>query len=334
MTWKTALTRAITAEVAAEQAATQAEGERRRTWWDTTWALAAVPRAEWSEAQMEYVKRTNHSKSTADMRRRTGTRLSETALACGLPQPRFAMKVTDWIGKDGDEAKVKEAVKLLADAEKGEQSLREFSQALTGKPWTNAPENLTEADEDAVIKKVARERPAAIGKQAANPKVAATIVEDKDANKGVIQAQSRRTRRLVNKRREAVAAAGADTKGEVNDAVTAGPGLGAMDNTVGYGRVRRGQSEMVSAWIECIREQSLNALDKHMLVADQAALERHVAERRVYVEAIAEGIDPDVALAEHRREYEEQFQRDLDEAESGTTLDDVDDIERFANEGS
>ena len=47
--------------------------------------------------------------------------------------------------------------------------------------------------------------------------MAAEIVDDKQSNKAVIQQQSRRTQRLVNKRRQAVAAAGADVKGEVNE---------------------------------------------------------------------------------------------------------------------
>lgn len=332
MTWRQALTRAINAEVAAEKAATQAEDERRRTWWATTWALAAVPRAEWNEAQDEYVKRTGHNKSTADHRRTVGTRLIETALGSSLPQPRFAQAAANWIGAKADEAKTQEAIKLLADAERNEQSLREFNQALTGKPWTTAPENLTEADEDAVIEKVARTRPKAVAAQAAKPKVAAEIVEDKAATKAVIQQQSARTQRLVKKRREAVAAAGADVKGEMADAVNAG--LGAMDNTPVYNRLNSHQGQMNTAWMEGIREQSFNALDRHMLASDQAALERHVAERRVFVEADAEGRSPWEAVAEHRKERWEQFHRDADEAEVGTNIDaGLDEIERFANEG-
>lgn len=173
--WKQALTRAITAEIAAEEAASSAEGERRRTWWATTWALAAVPRAEWGEAQAEYVKRTNHSKVYGDNRRRTGTRLPQTMLAHGLPTPRFAEAAANWIGKDGDEDKVKEAIKLLAQAEKDGMSLREFNQSLTGKPWTTTPENLTEQDEDEIVERVASKRPEVIARQAENEKVAREV---------------------------------------------------------------------------------------------------------------------------------------------------------------
>ena len=118
------------------------------------------------------MRRTEHTKGTANNRRLVGGRLTEVHLGVNLPQPRFAREAADWIGKDGDEAKVMEAVALLADAEKGEQSLREFRQALTGRPWTNGPENLTSADEDAIVAKVVRERPAAVAEVVAKDPVA------------------------------------------------------------------------------------------------------------------------------------------------------------------
>jgi hypothetical protein len=158
MAWKTRLTAAIRAEVAADKAAVTAEDERRAAWWETTWALADVPRPEWSEAQTEYVTRTKHNKFTADKRRRAGARLTQTALAGCLPLPRFALEASDWIGKGG-EAKVAEAVKLLADAEADDMSLREFHTMLTGTSWTSTPENLTEAEEDAIAVKVIKRRP-------------------------------------------------------------------------------------------------------------------------------------------------------------------------------
>lgn len=191
MTWKQALTRAINAEVAAEKAATVAEAEKRSTWWATTWALAAVPRAEWGEAQAEYVKRTNHSKGTANNRRQVGVRFTEVHLGVNLPQPRFARAAVEWVGKDGDEAKVKEAIKLLADAEKNEQSLREFNQALTGRPWTNAPENMTEADEDAVVEKVAKTRPIVVARQSQKPAVAEAVMKDPDNRRSIIKGARR-----------------------------------------------------------------------------------------------------------------------------------------------
>ena len=108
-------------------------------------------RCEWGEAQAEYVRRTGHSAATAKSRRSTGERLSESSLAATLPLPRFARIAAEWLGAKADEAKVVEAIKLLADAERDEMSLREFSAALTGRSWTKTPENLTEADEDAIL---------------------------------------------------------------------------------------------------------------------------------------------------------------------------------------
>lgn len=199
VTWRRRLVTAVNEEVAAEKAATAAEEDRRRTWWATTWALASVPRTEWAEAQAEYVKRTGHSKIYCDNRRRTGTRLTETMLAHGLPTPRFAEAAANWIGKDGDEAKVALAITLLAEAEKNETSLREFSAALTGRPWTNKPENMTEAEEDAVIESVAKKRPRVIARQATKPTVAKAIVDNHDSQRSVRGAQ---TKKLVETNKE------------------------------------------------------------------------------------------------------------------------------------
>lgn len=198
-TWKAALTRAITAEVTAEKAATQAEDERRRTWWATTWALAAVPRSDWGDAQAEYTKRTGHSVGYAKDRRTTGERLPQSRLGTTLPQPRFAQAVARWLGKSADEDKVLEAVKLLADAERSEQSLREFNQALTGKPWSS-PENLTQADEDAVIEKVARTRPEVIAQQTQKPQVAEAVMESTQSRRSLLKgAQDVRRKRQTGK---------------------------------------------------------------------------------------------------------------------------------------
>lgn len=323
--WKTALTRAINAEVAAEKAATQAETERRSTWWDTTWALATVPRAEWGEAQALYVQRTGHSKLTADSRRRTGTRLDQTSLAGGLPQPRFGREAAEAIGKNGGD--VAEYVKLLRQAERDELSVREFRQLLTGKPWTNSPENLTEADEDAVLEKVARTRPAAVARHTAKPQVAAAVVADPQATKSVIQQQSARTQRIIKKRREAVVAAGADTKGEVAEAVDASHAT--MNTTAAYNKWNRSRQDLTSAWQDAIREQEFTAFDRHHLGADLPALRRFVAEVTVFVEA---DDDPYIAVKAHRAEVNEEIQREMDAADAGTSLD-TDEIEQFANKG-
>lgn len=332
MTWKQALTRAINAEVAAEQAATQAEGARRQTWWDTTWALASVPRAEWGEAQAEYVRRTNHSKDHATVRRTTGGRFTQNGLGTALPQPRFAIVASKWVGAKADETKVIEAVKLLADAEKNEQSLREFNLALTGKSWTNAPENMTEAEEDEVVRKVARKRPEIVAKQVAQPAVAAQVVADPQATTQVVRQRSQRTKRRIEQRKEAIAAAGPDVKGQMAAAVDAS--AASMGNTTEYNRIIRAQNDLISGWHTATKEQAFNPFDIHLLTAEHAAFMRHVAEREVFIEAVTEGSDPYVALAAHDAEVEEEFQRDMDAAEMGVDIDaGLDDIEKFANEG-
>ena len=101
-TWRQALTRAIDAEVAAEKAASSAEQEKRRTWWDTTWELAAVPRAEAGKAYDLYAQKTGGAKATAERRRRVGTRFPnvETGDAAGLPMPSLVMEASDALGKD------------------------------------------------------------------------------------------------------------------------------------------------------------------------------------------------------------------------------------------
>jgi hypothetical protein len=128
MTWKKRLVAAIKAEVTAEKAAEQAEAERRATWWETTWSLAEVPRSEWSEAQAEYVKRTGNSQSDANKRRRTGTHLTESSVDGTLPKPSFAREANDWLGKTPTPEQVIEALRMLAQAEKDDMSLREVPQ--------------------------------------------------------------------------------------------------------------------------------------------------------------------------------------------------------------
>ena len=225
MTWKQALTRAIKEEIAAEDAATSAEEVRRQTWWTTTWALAVVPRVEWGQAADQYVNqgggRRGFTKATANKRRFVGVRLTEVSLDGNLPQSRFAEAVVNWIGKDGDEVKVKEAIKLLAQAERDEVSLREFNQMLTGKPWTNTPENLTEADEDKIATKVARKRPHVVAEAAASGQLStegakslaaalpSDVIED--------EANQRRSTR-INENRDNVSREAGMTPEEIADA--------------------------------------------------------------------------------------------------------------------
>ena len=332
MTWKSALTRAINEEVAAEKAATQAESERRRAWWATTWALALVPRAEWAEAQTLYVQKTNHNKSTAEHRRRTGTRFTETALASGLPNGRFAEVASNWVGKDGDEVKVKEAVRLLAEAEKNEQSIREFKLALTGKPWTNAPENMTEADEDAVVEKVATRRPQVVAQQATKPAVGKAIANIPQATKSVIKGRSDRTKDINEKRKKAAAAApaaAAQTAAVVDAGQMAAAGF--PSNSPQFTRIESGIGYAWSGWLEGLRKQLFTDMDRSHMAAVLPSFERLLEQIRTYVEAED---DPYEAVKQWSQEHRDQFNLEIDLAENGVDISSIDEIERFANEAS
>lgn len=179
-TWLRPLVGAINAEQEAERSRAAAEDEYRRRWWQTTWALADVERAKWGEARDEYRRRTGHSGDYAKRRRTTGARLPERGLATPLPQPRFAQVAADALGSGASEADTAAMVGLLAYADEQGMSLREFSQQLTGRSWGGA-ESLTPAEEDAVVRRVARNRPA----------VLADIVED---DEGVQDEVDRRLR--------------------------------------------------------------------------------------------------------------------------------------------
>jgi hypothetical protein len=196
--------------------------------------------------------------------------------------------------------------------------------------------NTTEGAEKTINRIVEKHGPAVVAKTVANnPKVATAVVDDPEAQRATIRAQSKRTQQHVNQRRAAVAAAGANVKGEMAGATNAAPG--SMSASVEYGRIVRAQGEMISTWNDTTKGGviTLSDFDIHLLLADQAALERHTTERRVVVEAMAQGLDPQEALAEHRKWAHEQFHRDMDEAEAETDLDaGLSEIERFANEGN
>lgn len=194
------LDRALRAEQAAEQAASSAEQERRATWWETTWLLAACPRDEWANAQARYVERTGHNAQTAKTRRRVGATLTESTLAGTSPAPRFAQVVVESLGRSPSEASVQAGISALVQAEADGLSLREFSQQLTGRPWTNTAENLTEADEDAIVERAAQRRPEAVAAVVERTPAARQAVTRQRLNT-VIDEQQRR--RLVEQNRQA-----------------------------------------------------------------------------------------------------------------------------------
>ena len=194
MSWKQALIRAINTEVAIEKTAATVEEERREAWWNTTWALAGVPRADWSEAAAEFMKRTGQKRATADSRRLIGSRISQTACASGFPLPGLSQVAATWLGKSPTDEEVNEAIAAMAKAEADGMSWREFGVLLNGAPAHKSPENMTEDEEDAVVAKVAQQRPAVVAQQVAKPAVAAATIEDPKARTAVRQ-QAEQSRR-------------------------------------------------------------------------------------------------------------------------------------------
>lgn len=188
--------------------------------------------------------------------------------------------------------------------------------------------NTPEGAEKTIERIKAKHGPGIIGKQAQDPKVAATIVDDKKSKKSVLQQEAARTQRIVKKRKAAAAAAGATVKGQITDAVDSS--TAAMDNSSAYTAVTSNRGQMIAAWQNGIKDRSFNPLDRQHLGADLPSLRRLVEEVTAYVEAED---DPYDAVAQVRAEREDAFQREMDEDESGTVID-IDEINRFANEGT
>jgi hypothetical protein len=165
-----------------------------------------------------------------------------------------------------------------------------------------------------------------------DPEVAAEVVENRKATRNVHQQSAARTRRIVNKRKQSAAAnptATAQTAAAVDAAGAAASGL---DNSPEYNKMARHRSEMRRAWAEGIKEQSFTPRDRHYLAADLNADRRLLDEITAFVEAED---DPYLAVAKVRAEHEEDFHRQMDEAEVGTDFDtSLDEIEKFANEGA
>jgi hypothetical protein len=149
---------AVTAEKAAENMREQGERHWRESWWATTDALANVPstpRDGLSAAIALVVETLGYkSPSYAKRRRICGQRFStlEGAERAKL-LPRFAIAASD-AGTDPETA-----AGLILQAEHEGASLREFNAALTGRSWTNAPENMTPAERITVARRELQQRP-------------------------------------------------------------------------------------------------------------------------------------------------------------------------------
>lgn len=184
---------------------------------------------------------------------------------------------------------------------------------------------------DVVAKELAKKAPKAVANQVAEPAVAKNVVDNQKAKRQVYQQSAARTQRIVQERKRAIAAnpdAAAQTAAMV-DASQAN--TDKFTNSMAYHSINIHRGQMVTAWIDAIREESFTPLDRHYLGADLPSLERMVEEVRAFVEAQD---DPYVAVKEVRAQRNDEFHKLMDEAEADTDIDaGLSEIERFANEG-
>lgn len=173
--------------------------------------------------------------------------------------------------------------------------------------------------------------PEAVASQVAKPKVAKKVVHNKAATKQVIQQQSAKTRKIVKQRKAAASdpTAAAQTAAAV-DATAAAEG--GRTNSPEYTRMIRALAEARRAWFAGVKEQTFTPFDRHLLGGDLPSINRLVEELTTFVETED---DPYAAVTQVRAEREEQFNREYDEAESGTDIESgLEEIERYANEAS
>jgi len=172
------LDKALKNERRADLDRSSAETAWRQSWWETTRLLAACPGEDWSEAKATYLANIGSIKMASD-RRKAGRRLPESFFTEGqLPGPRMALSAATALGADASDEATAEMVAKLYAAEADGLTLREFSQAITGRSWTNVPEELTRADEDAIIRRLADRRPEALAAAVADSPKAMGAVDD------------------------------------------------------------------------------------------------------------------------------------------------------------
>lgn len=184
---------------------------------------------------------------------------------------------------------------------------------------------------DVAAKQLAQQAPKEVAKTVANPKVAKEVVENKAAKKSVIQQESARTRRIINRRKaEANAAASAQTDEVVETGKAAMAGLGSA--SPGYNAISNAKAEAWKRWLQGIKDESFTPFDRHLFGSDLASWQRLYEEMVAFVEAED---DPYEAVRQHRVEREEEDQRQYDGADADVDIDQgLEDIERYVNESS
>jgi hypothetical protein len=157
MTIPNSLRQATRAEKAMDKTREQSERDWRQSWWSTTDALSevpATPREVLLEATNFVAETLGQSVSWVKQRRACGRhfRTLESAERVALI-PRFA------VASAAAKADPQTAAELILQAEHEGASLREFSAMLTGKSWTNAPENMTAQERLHVARTELKQRP-------------------------------------------------------------------------------------------------------------------------------------------------------------------------------
>ena len=154
MTMITQVTDLAKKEAAAETARGKADANWRAAWWKTTLALGSIPQSDKKaigEAQAIVRDIVGGGVPWTSKRTRAGRcfvslKANETVLTL---MPRMAVEAVE-SGAEINAAMVKTILKAEADG----VSIREFRESLTGKPWTNIAENLTESQQVEIAEKV------------------------------------------------------------------------------------------------------------------------------------------------------------------------------------
>jgi hypothetical protein len=153
----TNLRKVVRAEKDAEQVREAGEQSWREAWWETTIALAAVPaspREQLSEAIAFVADTLGQSRNWVTQRRSCGRHFASLELSEQIRLiPRFAVVAAQ------AKADPQTAAELIHQAEHEGSSLREFSAMLTGRSWTNAPENMTSEERLHVARTELKSRP-------------------------------------------------------------------------------------------------------------------------------------------------------------------------------
>jgi hypothetical protein len=190
---------AAKAEAAAETGRAASDRAWRAAWWRTTMALAAVPARPQSLLKAAndamIAEGLGKDRNWLSMRRRTGIAFQSFALERETLPPRLAVVAAT----RPDAVITAEVVADILKAEADEVGVRKFSFDLTGKSWTNAPENMTADEQDAVVRNVATRRPHAVAEVMNEIPAAAEIVAGSAAVRRAVEATDRRNEEGIRK---------------------------------------------------------------------------------------------------------------------------------------